>query len=124
MDHTTDRIPFTLPNGLPSTAMIMLVGLPDGRTLVTCANEHQDEAPVNMAIEQLFHAVCNRHHLAPARVVWVEYTSGTLEIAAGRVGGWELVTWTGGIGQKPKWQQMTDEIWNGLGVGEPPPSPW
>src|SRR4051794_7615762 len=109
----TDRIPFKLPNGLAGTAMILLIDLPDGRKLVTCANENEeDDAPVNMAVENLFWTTCQQHQLDPARVVWVEYTSYPVPVAGGELGGWELVTFKGpGSGEGPEWRRMTPADW-------------
>lgn len=120
----TFQVPFTLRNGDAGTAMIVAIPLPNGRTLVTCANLDQDgDAPVNMAVEYLFKEVSKQLRLDPALVVWIEYGTETLDIPAGRVGGWELVTWKDRPGHSPIWRQMADDDWRGLGT-VPPPSPW
>lgn len=123
MQHKIDRIPFRLANGTPGTARILIAPLPDGRTLVTCMDDNDDDdAAVNMVVEHLFRTVCDRHQLDPSRIVWVEYNSSVLTTGAGKVGGWERVTWRGTPGTSPKWRQMTPEDWEGLGT-EPPPPP-
>jgi hypothetical protein len=123
MPHATEHIAFRLSNGTRGNAVVLRIPLPDGRTLIACRNDdEEDDAPVNMAVEQLFREVCERHRLDPAKLVWVEYTSDTLTTGAGTVGGWEVVTWQGGPGRSPTWRQMTAKDWAELGT-VPPPGP-
>jgi hypothetical protein len=92
----TEHIPFRLPDGTAGTAVVVRGTLPDGRTVIACRNEdEEDDVPVNLAVEQLFQTVCERHGLDLMQVVWVEYTSETLSTQSSELGGWELVTWKG-----------------------------
>lgn len=116
-----DRIPFELPNGTSGTAKVLMIELPEGRTLVVCSDGDEDlDAPVNMAVEQLFRTVCQRHRLDPTKVEWVEYTNEILEGADREIGGLERVTWHGGLGHSPDWNPMTPQDWHALGTQPPP----
>ena len=124
MAHRDDLIPFQFTNGTRGTANIRIIDLPDGRTLAAYANvDEEADLPVNMVSEDLFRRVCERHALDPTRVVWVEYTGYTVEVADGELGGWELVTWKGEPGEGPEWRQMTEDDWRELGVNVPPMGP-
>jgi len=123
MEHQTFHIPFTLPNGSSGTARIILVPLTDGRTLVACMDDDdEDDAAVNMIVERLFREVCKAHRLKPDKVVWVEFTYGEIDAVDKAFGGWERVVWNGKPGESPEWHRMDREDWAELGT-EPPLDP-
>src|SRR5689334_11531024 len=132
MSWEHDRIPFRRPqtsgadvHGAEGVAIISMLQIDGGRTLVVCRDENQvddDDAnpvvPVNQVAQYLRDLVIEKYRIDPAMLVWLEWSEPG-EFAGATVGGWEKVTFaedprTGET--TPHWEQMTPDHWRKIGL--------